>query len=103
MNYRYIFLYGLSLLYYGNGYLIFVKPSFCDTIKFCANCKESVLENQEYKCRLFYNMDVVTGKKFLYPCKTARYNDTMCGIGAKYYYYHSIHSISDNSEPSSNN
>lgn len=85
------------------GYLIKIEPSFCKNIKYCANCIESFSDNNEYKCKLFYNLDIITGQKYFYTCKTARMQKNLCGLDAKYYFYNTIFDQNQNSEPSSNN
>lgn len=77
------------------GYMINVNPINSKNIKFCCNCAELFVQNKEYKCRLFYNLDVISGRKYFYTCDMARANNSLCGEDAKYFYY-------SNSEPSSN-
>lgn len=62
-----------------------------NTFKICANCQESfVSKDSEYKCKLFYNINIINGEKYYYTCKKSRMNNKLCGIEAKYYYYKSI-------------
>lgn len=47
----------------------------------CKNCKNIDGEH----CKLFGNIDLISGKKSYLSCKITRQNETMCGIKGKFY------------------
>jgi len=68
------------------GYLIAVSPASYMPVKICEKCQESFLDGREYRCRLFYNMDVVRGNRIFYPCTVSRRHESYCGVQAKYFF-----------------
>jgi hypothetical protein len=69
--------------------MIRVTPFFTKKIKFCADCSEFFVEKREYKCKLFYNVDVITGRRTYYSCHTARQNASLCGEDARFFFLNS--------------
>lgn len=82
------------------GYMIRVTPLSAKTNKYCINCSEHFVENKEYKCRLFYNLDIITGRRNFYTCNMSRKNDSLCGEEARHFFPNSSFG---SVEPCSNN
>jgi len=80
------FLFFIFLLPSVESYLIQINPLFTQTIKICANCRESFLDNKEYKCRLFYQFNIINGEAFYSTCKTARMDEEKCGLRALHFF-----------------
>lgn len=50
--------------------------------RICQNCI-NVIGTQH--CRIFGNVDLISGKRHYLSCSIVRQNDTMCGTEGKYY------------------
>lgn len=49
--------------------------------KICQNC-----DNVEGKhCKLFGNVDLISGKRYFLSCEITRQNETMCGVEGKFF------------------
>jgi len=77
----------------GNAYMSSMKPTDTNPPPLCINCKHFIPYNVFYRshmakygnCRLFYNVDVVTGEKSYEFASIARSTKTMCGTNATYF------------------
>ena len=47
-------------------------------------CKNCINVDGEH-CKLFGNIDLISGKRFYLSCEIVRQNETMCGIEGKFY------------------
>jgi hypothetical protein len=66
--------------------MICVSPVVTKKLKFCIDCSEFFVEHKEYKCKLFYNVDVITGRRSYYSCNTAEQNASLCGEDARFFF-----------------
>jgi len=82
------------------GYMVRVSPLVNPNMKFCINCAEFFTDKNEYKCRLFYNLDIITGRKTFYSCNTARQNSSLCGEDARFFFPNSSFGVLTNADDS---
>ena len=63
------------------GFLIPFTPYHEPNYPICKNC----ISAEGTKCKIFGNLDLISGTRYLLACKVARQNETMCGIVGKFY------------------
>lgn len=69
------------------AYRIQISPVWTRSLRFCRNCQESRFIQNEYRCSVFQNVDLITGDTVLIPCRVCREHDDMCGIDAKFFFF----------------
>jgi hypothetical protein len=69
------------------AYRIQISPVWTRPLRFCRNCQASRFLQNEYRCSVFQNVDLITGDAVLIPCRVCREDDDMCGIDGKFFFF----------------